>query len=281
MENKFIKNKKAILGVSTIIFILGALFFVVTDSRLKIVRYDIKSEKIERPFKVAHITDLHNCYYGDGQKDLIEALDAENPDLVVFTGDIFEEDLPHINSKTFISGIKDKYDLYYVTGNHEFYKGDIDEVFDFLAENNVNVLHGDRKEVEINGNKIVINGIDDECIDWINGGGAFDKQLNYLNSTTDKSKFNIFLSHRPYLVETYTKGGYDLILCGHSHGGQVRIPFLLNGIVDPDQGLFPKYVGGRYEVEGSTMIISRGLARESTRVPRVFNRPELVILNIK
>lgn len=280
MEKKYIKNKKAILGVSVVVIALGALFLVATDSRLKVVHYNIKSDKVDKPFKIAHITDLHNCYYGEGQTDLIKALDSEKPDAVVFTGDIFEEDLPHINSKNLIIGIKDKYDIYYVTGNHEFYKGDIDEVLKFLKENNVNVLHGERKEVEINGNKIIINGVDDENIDWIKGGGAFDKQLNYLNTTTDKSMFNIFLAHRPYLVETYAKGGYDLILCGHSHGGQVRIPLLLNGIVEPDQGLFPKYVGGRYEVDGSTMIISRGLARESTRVPRVFNRPELVILNI-
>ncbi len=72
-----------------------------------------------------------------------------------------------------------------------------------------------------------------------------------------------------------------MVLSGHAHGGQWRIPFLLNGLYAPNQGLFPKYAGGRYDYENGTLIVSRGLARESTPMPRIFNRPELVIVDIR
>lgn len=90
----------------------------------------------------------------------------------------------------------------------------------------------------------------------------------------------MLLSHRPELFETYQKYGFDLVLSGHAHGGQWRIPGVLNGLFAPDQGLFPEYAGGRYDYAEGTMIVSRGLARESTPVPRIFNRPEVVIVDI-
>ena len=74
---------------------------------------------------------------------------------------------------------------------------------------------------------------------------------------------------------------FDLILSGHAHGGQWRIPGILNGLYAPDQGLFPAYAGGRYEMNGATFIVSRGLARESTLAPRVFNRPELIVIDLE
>ncbi|MBQ4118259.1 MAG: metallophosphoesterase, partial [Oscillospiraceae bacterium] len=95
-----------------------------------------------------------------------------------------------------------------------------------------------------------------------------------------EESFNVLLVHRPEYIEQYAKLGFDLVLCGHAHGGQWRIPGVLNGIYAPGQGVFPKYAGGIYEVNGTTLVVSRGLAKESTPIPRVFNRPELVIIDI-
>ena len=93
--------------------------------------------------------------------------------------------------------------------------------------------------------------------------------------------YTILLAHRPEELELYASLGFDLVLTGHAHGGQWRIPGVLNGLYAPDQGLFPRYAGGRYELDGTVMIVSRGLARESTRVPRFYNRPELVMIELK
>ena len=97
----------------------------------------------------------------------------------------------------------------------------------------------------------------------------------------DGEAFSILLTHRPERVEDYVGRGFDLVLAGHAHGGQWRLPGLINGLIAPNQGLFPRYAGGRYALDGdTTMIVSRGLARESTRIPRLFNRPELVVVDI-
>ena len=90
------------------------------------------------------------------------------------------------------------------------------------------------------------------------------------------------VSHRPERVEYYEQYGFDLVLCGHAHAGQFLIPFANRGILAPNQGLFPEYVNGRYDLKnGSIMIVSRGLARESTPLPRFFNHPELLIVEVK
>ena len=82
------------------------------------------------------------------------------------------------------------------------------------------------------------------------------------------------------IIDMYLQYEFDLILSGHAHGGQWRIPRILNGFLAPNQGFFPKYAGGKYDFNHTTFIVSRGLAKESTRIPRIFNPPELVIVDI-
>ena len=109
----------------------------------------------------------------------------------------------------------------------------------------------------------------------------FDKQLKQADEAVNKEEFTILLSHRPELAERYQKYDFDLVLCGHAHGGQWRLPGVINGLDAPHQGVFPQYAGGRFDFENQTLIVSRGLARESTLVPRIFNRPELVIVDLE
>jgi len=109
----------------------------------------------------------------------------------------------------------------------------------------------------------------------------YTERLNTAVGQAQEGYCTVLLSHRPEFFELYQKYDVDLVLCGHTHGGQWRIPYLLNGLVAPHQGFFPKYAGGRYDAENMTMIISRGLARETTKIPRVFNRPELVIVELE
>ena len=93
--------------------------------------------------------------------------------------------------------------------------------------------------------------------------------------------YTILLSHRPELTKEYTALAFDAVVCGHAHGGQWRLPGLINGVYAPHQGIFPKFAGGLYDLGTTTLIVSRGLARETTLVPRIFNRPELVIMEIQ
>ncbi|MGB7594321.1 MAG: metallophosphoesterase, partial [Erysipelotrichaceae bacterium] len=97
---------------------------------------------------------------------------------------------------------------------------------------------------------------------------------------TDPSVFRILMSHRPELIKLYASKQIDLVLSGHAHGGQVRIPFLMPGLIAPNQGLFPKYTSGTYKESATTEIVSRGLGN-STFPFRVFNRPEIVVVTLK
>ena len=93
--------------------------------------------------------------------------------------------------------------------------------------------------------------------------------------------FTLLLAHRPEFFDVYTQYDFDLVLSGHAHGGQWRIPGLINGLFSPNQGWFPKYAGGRYGEDGTIMIVSRGLANNVGAIPRIFNPPELVVVEIK
>lgn len=115
---------------------------------------------------------------------------------------------------------------------------------------------------------------------YINNVTSVLDQLKNIESSIKQEYYTILLSHRPELINDYLDYSSDLILSGHAHGGQWRIPFLVNGVFAPGEGTFPEFAGGLYSFEQTSFIVSRGLARETTWVPRIFNRPELVIINI-
>ena len=249
-----------------ITFILSIAF----NSNFHTVHYTMTSHKLSHPIRLALITDLHSCKYGN---TLIDAIKKEQPDILLLGGDIFDDQISDKNTVHFLEGITTKYPTYYVTGNHEYWSGRVDEMKSILKSFHVEVLEGKTKQIRLHSQIISIRGIDDQC------SHNYKKQLNQLH--TNNNYFSLLLAHRPSYIKDYLKYDYDLILSGHAHGGQWRIPYILNGLFAPDEGLFPRFAGGIYQFPHTTFIVSRGLAKESTRVPRIFNRPELVIVDIK
>jgi predicted MPP superfamily phosphohydrolase len=155
-----------------------------------------------------------------------------------------------------------------------------------LEECGIRRLSGEAVSVEANGGAVDLCGVDDPDA-WGNdrgyqehADGSFREQLAQAAAQADDGGYTILLTHRPEMLELYARFDFDLVLAGHAHGGQWRIPGLLNGLYAPNQGLFPACAGGMYQRDGTVMIVSRGLARESTRVPRFYNRPELVIVDL-
>lgn len=281
----FLKKLTHTKGTRTFIKILAGVAVIgfVCDMRLKTVQYTIESDKVENPVRIALITDLHSDRYGKGQKNLIKAVDKQKPDVVLLGGDIFDDKKPYDNAKEALKQLAEKYPCYYVTGNHEYWSRDVGNIVDIVESYGIRVLSGECDTVEINGQYVNICGVDDPDEEvYLAEGESIEKQLDrvyeQVNSQENKDSFTVLLSHRPELYDTYEAYGFDLVLSGHAHGGQWRIPFILNGLYAPNQGLFPKYAGGKYEYKGGTLIVSRGLARESTPIPRIFNRPELVVV---
>ena len=93
---------------------------------------------------------------------------------------------------------------------------------------------------------------------------------------TEKDCFTILVAHTPAYIKEYSEWGADLIICGHYHGGFVRIPFL-GGVISPQLKLFPKYSGGKYNVNNTDVIVSRGLGSHTLPF-RIFNTPELIVV---
>lgn len=260
------------------ILIIFICVFIICDMRLKLVRYSIKTYKVKDKIRLALVTDLHSCRYGDAQGRLISAIKAESPDAVVMSGDIFDDELTDVEAWHFVNKAVDIAPCYYVTGNHELRRSDAEELFEQIEAKGVTVLHGNNSELSVGASKIRICGAEDpEVI----GVAAMEQQVESACDSGALEEFSVLLAHRPDLIEMYSRHNVDLALCGHAHGGQWRIPGILNGTFAPNQGIFPKLAGGFYEYENSEMIVSRGLARESTMIPRIFNRPELVIVDIE
>lgn len=278
---KEISKKKKIRRL--ILCVMVALLLIVAcDLRLRTVVYHIESDKVDETIRVCLITDLHACRYGKNQHALTDAVDRQKPDIVLLGGDIFDDRLSYDRAEMTIRYLAEHYKCYYVTGNHEYWSKDIDMIVGIVKSYGITVLSGMCDTIEVNGQKINVCGIDDpDVVVYTKDGRETEQQLADAIADIDKDAYTILLAHRPELIDTYRKYPVDLVLSGHAHGGQWRIPVVLNGLYAPNQGMFPEYAGGRYDFEETTMIVSRGLARESLPVPRVFNRPELVIVEIE
>lgn len=284
--SRFFSRKRTIIlcvVLSIVIFLL-----IACDSRLIVREYEVETDKVDAPVRIAFISDLHSCYYGKDQQNLINKLLAEEPDVLFLGGDIFDSKLDDKNTELFLSGISGKLPIYFVTGNHDLWGNDaaVENKMKILDRYGVTVLSGESEIIEINGAALNLCGVDDLSAFESESNGnskeeSFFSQIDAVNAKAQNEAFTVLLSHRPDYFEKYATYDFDLVLSGHAHGGQWRIPLLLNGLYAPNQGLFPDYAGGTYDKNGTTMIVGRGLARESTLVPRIFNRPEIVIINVK
>ena len=272
------KGKKRALALG-LAAAAGAALLAGLDARLAVRTYTMESGQVRGPVRLAVLTDLHACAYGEGQRSLLDAVAGQAPDLVLLCGDIVDDDprMPEARALATVEALAELWPVYYVTGNHEFWTGRVEEVKDLLRLRGAVVLEGESLTVTAAGQALRIAGVDDPYV----GENLWRDQLEAVAAAQDGEAFSILLTHRPERVEDYAGRGFDLVLAGHAHGGQWRLPGLVNGLIAPNQGLLPRYAGGRYELDGDTaMIVSRGLARESTRVPRLFNRPELVVVDI-
>lgn len=227
--------------------------------------------------RIAVISDLHSCRYGEGQRGLVEMVESQHPDAVVFVGDIFDDRLPDERSQAFIASMVKKRPCIYVSGNHEFWSGRITGMKDWLRETGVTILEGECKTLSIRGNEVCFCGVDDPTF-------IFDiwyKQLARADESSQGAPLRILLSHRPERPDDYAKYDFDLVVTGHAHGGQWRLPSVNRGTYSPDQHFFPKYADGVYTLSnGKPMLVGRGLARESSPVPRFFNHPHVLIVDL-
>lgn len=232
-------------------------------------------------YRIAQVSDLHNAEFGDGNQRLLDMLREAEPDMIAITGDLIDSRKTNIAvALAFAEEAVRIAPCYYVSGNHEARVPEYRELKAGLEAAGVTVLDDARVEIEISGKSITVIGVNDPSFhaDYLTSDAAvMDRKLSELPS--EDADFTILLSHRPELFDTYVAHNMDLVLTGHAHGGQFRLP-LIGGLLAPNQGLFPKYDDGLYSEGNTNMIVSRGLG--NSIIPfRFNNRPEVVLIELK
>ena len=262
--------------------VLAALAVWALWTGLAVRTYTLETAKLDQPVRLLLLTDLHSTVHGRDQRALIDLVRAQAPDAVLLSGDIADDEVPHRGTELLLEAVAGKYPCFYVTGNHEFWAEGTEEILEMFRRYGVTVLAGTWSDLTVRGQTIRIFGVDDpEGFEAAPGEAVpagWLEQWETCRAGLEEGTFSVLLSHRPELTEHYRGSGFDLVVSGHAHGGQVRIPLLLNGLYAPNQGFFPQYAGGLYDLDGTALAVSRGLS--ISRLPRVFNPPEAVVIDL-
>lgn len=260
-----------------VLAILVALALIALDERLILRTYTVASPKLTAEVRLAVVTDFHSS---DNADDVAAMVASCAPDAVLLVGDMFDDDTqnrPTERTLSLMRQLSAQYPCYYVSGNHEAWTGEMDALYQQTGEAGVTVLRMSSGVLTVHGQQIALCGIPDPYEMVFVGAPDTEEQLRQAMENVDSADFTVLLAHRPELLAKYAQFPLDLVVSGHAHGGQVRIPGVLNGLYAPNQGWFPKLAGGAYTQDGTTLIVSRGLAVR-TRLPRIFNRPEVVLV---
>lgn len=270
--------------ISAIVFAsIGWLYW--GNESIQTTVYDVQSPKISEEvsgYTIVQVSDLHNKLFGTNQARLMTKIKEEKPDIIVVTGDVIDSRRTKIDvAMTFFEEAVKLAPVYYVPGNHEARVEAYPLLQRKMIEVDVNLIDGRQLNINTKGETFTIAGVSDPMFaetdlyrteQSIMQGMLEDLQLGGKN-------FTILLSHRPEFMEMYSKSNADLVLSGHAHGGQIRLPFL-GGVVAPNQGLFPTYTAGIFSKNDKNMIVSRGLGNSIIPL-RINNRPELVVVRLQ
>ena len=277
------------------IFILMYLYIKYNVNTLEVPKYVVENKKVPKEFdgyNIVQISDLHSKLFGENNKKLIQKIKSLNPDIVVVTGDLIDGENNNYNvALDFMKEISKLYRVYYIIGNHEQkslikkYKDEYKDYFNKLHQIDFVNLDNNKVEIVKGDSNINLYGltVPYSCYKYL-----FDNQettsidIDFLEEKlgkVDREQFNILLAHTPFYFDEYEKWGADLTLCGHVHGGIVRLP-LVGGLLSPDRKFFPKYDLGEYIKNKSTMIVSKGLGGSKVLI-RVNCKPEIVNIKLK
>lgn len=232
-------------------------------------------------YRIVQLSDIHDSEFGVNNLDLVNKVKAMSPDAIFITGDFIDGnryDLEH--SLEIIKQLYDVAPFYFVTGNHEISTNDEERIKSELAGLGVKVLSNESVTISSQkGEQIAIGGIEDPLSSNLDEQIYVEQVIGNAFKDVPDDMYKILLSHRPEHFDVYVDCQIDLVFSGHAHGGQLRIPGI-GGLVAPGQGWFPKYTSGVYEMDKTSMVVSRGLGNSIAPI-RVFNRPEVIVVTMK
>lgn len=268
-RKKYIKSAIVLLIVITLL-----LFCNFQNKHLETTHYTYEAEQLGVDldgYRIVQISDLHNAKFGKNNQKLVDRIRECAPDMIVLTGDLVDSNHTNVDRAVqFVNEIVKICPVYYVTGNHEYWldTSEYEKLMDGLVSAGVVILDNQVVEISRGDAKFRLVGLDDKSL----ADGTLEALLS------DEKELTVVLAHEPQYLARYAGTGVDLVLSGHAHGGQFRLPFV-GGIVAPDQGFLPEYTAGEYYMNGTEMIVSRGLGNSVIPV-RLFNYPEIVCVDL-
>lgn len=280
------KNFSIILGAIILaLFVTLVIWGVYCDNTIAITNYCVNNTKNDAKLKFVVITDLHNKEYGEKNADLAELVKEQNPDFIAVCGDMVNRgDSDTTKMKDVLEKLSKIAPTYCCLGNHE---RDNAAKFgtDFKSETNSTgavLLDNEYIKFTKNDKSVLIGGMSDYPYYefYTPDDDVPSRTLWEEFAEKAKNNFTILLHHQPeYIAEDAKKTDIDLIVCGHTHGGQIQLPFI-GGVIAPNQGLFPKYDKGEFDLDGTKMIVCAGLSNP-VFIPRINNQVEIGVVTIK
>ena len=262
--------------------LLCAGFFRWSNHSLQVERLTFSSPRLPEGFDgctVVVLADLHGAVFGEDNQRLLETVSNQAPDVILLAGDLLDRfrETPHSYAVDLGQRLAAIAPTYFVTGNHEWALPDVPALKEALTEAGVTVLDNRFVTLERGGDQILLAGVDDP------NGYADQKTPEELAAevaAAGEAPYWMLLAHRNTLfADVYSRLGADLTLCGHGHGGLIRLPFT-DGLASTDRTFFPTYTAGFYEVGGAEVFVSRGLGN-SGKTFRLFNRPQVAVLTLQ
>ena len=279
------KKKFIFLAVAAAVLVALVIWIAWGNTALELNTYTISSSKLPQSFdgyRIAHVSDLHNAEMGKDNEKLLTILRDADPDMIAITGDLIDSRSTNVEiALNFIREAVKIAPCYYVTGNHEARVNEYDELKSGMESAGVIVLEDAQTEISLDGDTITLIGVNDPSYqtDYLFGDSETVMNTKLEELHTENGEFTVLLSHRPERFDTYADHGLDLVLSGHAHGGQFRLPFI-GGLVAPNQGLFPEYDAGIYKEDNTNMLVSRGVGN-SILPFRINNRPEVILIELQ
>ena len=281
-----IKKNRAIMFTIIAAVVVGlAIWTVWGNSALMLSKFTVMGSNIPKSFngyRIAQISDLHNAEFGDRNEKLIEMLQKAEPDIITITGDLIDSSKTDINiALAFAEEAVQIAPTYFITGNHEAMVSaqEYADLENGLLEAGVNVLHDKEIVLEQNEERLLLIGIDDPAYADRPSDVGVSMDSETINELFTTEGYRRLLSHSPEFFNQYVEAEVDLVLSGHAHGGQFRLPFV-GGLIAPGQGLFPTYDSGLYSKNKTSMVVSRGIG--NSIIPMRFNNhPEVVLIELR
>ncbi len=279
------KKKFIFLAVAAAVLVALVIWIAWGNTALELNTYTISNSKLPQSFdgyRIAHVSDLHNAEMGKDNEKLLTMLRDADPDMIAITGDLIDSRNTDIEvALQFVREAVKIAPCYYVTGNHEARVNEYGELKAGMEAAGVIIMEDTQTEISIEGETITLIGVNDPSFqtDYLFGDSETVMSTKLEELHTENVGFTILLSHRPELFGTYVDQDIDLVLSGHAHGGQFRLPFI-GGLVAPNQGLFPEYDAGIYTEDNTNMLVSRGIGN-SILPFRINNRPEVILIELQ